>query len=60
MVAIQDDLARAFAKVQEEPVINEEEESVEVAHEADNINEEAFYTKAYVPLAKEEIEHLIK
>ena len=60
MVAMQDDLARAFTKFQEEAVLKEEEEQVEMVHEACSTDEEVFYTKAYVPLAKEEIEQLTK
>lgn len=55
MVVIQDDLSRAFLKIQEETVIKEEEE-VEVSNEGACTEEEDFYTKAYMPLIKEEIE----
>lgn len=56
MVVRQDDLSRAFLKIQEETVIKEEEEQVQVSNEGDCTEEEDFYTKAYMPLIKEEIE----
>lgn len=59
MVAMQDDLARAFTKFQEETALKEEQQ-VDSVHEAGSTDEEVFYTKAYVPLAKEEIEQLTK
>lgn len=56
MVVRQDDLSRAFLKIQEEAVIKEEEEQVQVSNEGACTEEEDFYTKAYMPLIKEEIE----
>lgn len=56
MVVRQDDLSRAFLKIQEETVIKEEEEQVQVSNEGACTEEEDFYTKAYMPLIKEEIE----
>jgi len=66
MIVIQDDLTHAFTKFQEEATVKQEEtvdkqeEQVGVANETCSTDEETFYTKAYVPLAKEEIEHLMK
>lgn len=56
MALMQDDLSRAFSKIQEEAVIKQEEEQVELTEEIASADDEAFYTKAYMPLVKEEIE----
>lgn len=55
MVVMQDDLSRAFSKIQEATVIKQETEQYEV-NEIEHTDEEAFYTKAYMPVAKEDIE----
>lgn len=56
MAAMQDDLSRAFSKIQEETVMKKEEEQVEVTEEVASMEDETFYTKAYMPLVKDEIE----
>lgn len=56
MAAMQDDLSRVFSKIQEETVIKQEEEQVEETDEVACTEDEAFYTKAYMPLVKGEIE----
>lgn len=56
MAAMQDDLSRAFSKIQEETVMKQEEEPAEVTEEVASTEDEAFYTKAYMPLVKDEIE----
>lgn len=55
MVVMQDDLSRAFSKIQEQTMIKKETESNEV-NEIDSTDDEAFYTKAYMPLTKEDVE----
>ena len=55
MVVMQDDLSRAFSKIQEETVIKQEIEQHEV-NEIEHSDEDDFYTKAYMPVVKEDIE----
>ncbi|MBU3805209.1 MAG: DivIVA domain-containing protein [Candidatus Cellulosilyticum pullistercoris] len=56
MTAIQEELSHAFLKIQEEATIKEEEEQAQVADEVASTEEEVFYTKAYMPLVKDEVE----
>lgn len=56
MATIQDDLFRVSIKIQEETVMKQKEEQVEETEEVACTEDEAFYTKAYMPLVKGEIE----
>lgn len=61
MSAVEDDLSGAFSKIEEET--NKKEEIQEVSEEIQqepNSEDEAFYTKAYVPLSSGELEELLK
>lgn len=63
MVGIQDDLTRAFSKIQEEAITEPipDEQVPDTMMESENLysQEEDFYTKAYVPLTNEEVGGLL-
>lgn len=56
MAAMQDDLSRVFSKIQEETVMKQNEAQVEETEEVACTEDEAFCTKASMPLVKSEIE----